>query len=83
MKRNFDEVRRNAVIKGTAPSNDTNKPRHAWSFKPRNDRLLTGRVSTHNVAEARDPMPIGHNATKSFILTRSYTPMKRERKRGY
>ena len=79
MKSNYDEVKRASTLKGSAPSNDTNKPRHAWSYKAKNDRLLTGRISTHQVAEPREGMPLGHNATKSFILTRSYTPMKRER----
>ena len=81
MKRNYDEVARNAALKGAAPSSDTNKPRHDWSYKARNDRLLTGRVSTHHAAEAREGMPWGHDARKSFIHTRSYAPMKRERKR--
>lgn len=83
MKSNFDEVKRNAALKGVAPSNDTAKPRHAWAYNAKHERTHTTPVVKETVAAPREGMPLGHNATKSFIHTRSYTPMKRERKRGY
>lgn len=50
-------------------------------YSAKRERLLTGRAHDVEMLPPAEPMPIGHNPVKSFVLARSYVPVTRDKVR--